>query len=121
MTRRATLLGVASLVAAAITAGARLSAPPPVPAFAEVVARWTPSDAVLLDRHGVEIGRRRIDYHVRRAAWTPLEAMSPALRAAIVDGEDRPRRRRGPSLDELPEIAMIVHDRCRDRWPITRR
>jgi len=30
-----------------------------------------------------------MDFHVRRLEWTPLEAVSPALTSAIIDGEDR--------------------------------
>lgn len=48
-----------------------------------------PSDAWLLDRHGVIIASRRIRYDVRRLAWVPLNAVSPALVTSIVEGEDR--------------------------------
>ncbi len=77
--------------AVVVAAGAwwMASSTPPAPAFATVVAERVPSDAVLLDRHGEVIDRQRIDYRVRRSEWTPLDAVSPALRAAIVDGEDR--------------------------------
>jgi len=57
--------------------------------FATVKARWRPSDAYLLDRHGEILDRQRVDFGVRRFDWTPLEKISPALTAAIVDGEDR--------------------------------
>jgi penicillin-binding protein 1C len=63
--------------------------PPDVPTFDGVRAHWRPSDAYLLDRHGEVIDQERMDFRVRRLEWTPLEAASPALIAAIVDGEDR--------------------------------
>ena len=83
--RIAALAPIAVLIAAA----AWWFAPARVPAFESVVAAWRPSDAFLLDRAGAVIDRRRIDFSVRRSEWTPLDAVSAALRAAIVDGEDR--------------------------------
>ncbi len=76
--------------------GAMLAAPAPAradvaepPSFAAVRARYAASDAVLLDRHGVELARVRVDRDARRTPWTPLATMSPQLAAALVDGEDR--------------------------------
>src|SRR5689334_7526871 len=63
--------------------------PQDVSEFGTVREKWVPSDAYLLDRNGEVIDRQRVDFRVRRAEWTPLEAVSPALIAAIVDGEDR--------------------------------
>jgi penicillin-binding protein 1C len=60
-----------------------------VPDFATVRARWQPSEAYLLDRHGVLIDSTRLDYGVRRFDWIPLQAVSPALIDAVVYGEDR--------------------------------
>src|SRR5580693_7550291 len=61
---------------------------PPTPTFAEVHARWHPSDAQLLDRNGDPVHELRIDRHGRRFAWTPLDQISPALTQAIVTSED---------------------------------
>lgn len=47
------------------------------------------SDSVLLDRQGEIIQELRTDYRIRRLEWTPLEAMSPALLAAVIQAEDR--------------------------------
>jgi penicillin-binding protein 1C len=63
--------------------------PARVPSFAAVRAAYVPSDAWLLDRHGVVIASRRIRYDVRRLAWVPLSEVSPALVTAITEGEDR--------------------------------
>jgi penicillin-binding protein 1C len=63
--------------------------PADVEDFATVKAGWTPSEAYLLDRNGVPLDQQRMDYTFRRFEWTSLEAVSPALIAAVVDGEDR--------------------------------
>ena len=59
-----------------------------VPTPAQVQAAWRASDVQLLDRHGVPIDAVRIDMQVRRMAWTPLAAISPALGAAVLQAED---------------------------------
>jgi penicillin-binding protein 1C len=61
---------------------------PAVPSFDAVRARWRPSDAQLLDRHGEPIHELRVDAHGRRLAWTPLAAISPALQRAFIASED---------------------------------
>ncbi|MFT3907424.1 MAG: penicillin-binding protein 1C [Steroidobacteraceae bacterium] len=63
--------------------------PAPVMTFGQVRARYQPSAAELLDRHGEVLDRARIDYGVDRRDWVPLEQISPALITAVVDGEDR--------------------------------
>lgn len=63
--------------------------PARVPSFAAVRAGYVPSDAWLLDRHGVVIASRRMRYDIRRFAWVPLSDVSPALVTAIIAGEDR--------------------------------
>ena len=60
-----------------------------VPGFAQVRAAHRPSDVTVLDRHGVPVQTLRTDLRVRRLAWVPLEAMSPALLQAVVLSEDR--------------------------------
>lgn len=79
--------GMAALILAVVVF--TLSWPVRVPSFAEVRAAYVPSDAWLLDRNGVVIASRRIRYDVRRLAWVPLSEVSPALTAAIIEGEDR--------------------------------
>ena len=56
--------------------------------FDAVRARWRPSDAQLLDRHGEPIHELRVDAHGRRLAWTPLAAISPAVQRAVIASED---------------------------------
>ena len=77
--------GVAALAAVAVIA---LAWPAQAPQFAAVRAGFTPSDAFLLDRNGTVLDTTRIDMKVRRFEWQPLPAISPALAAAVVRGED---------------------------------
>ena len=65
------------------------TAPPALPSYAAARAAWRPSDAVLLDRHGRELGRVRTDMGARRGDWVPLAAISPALVRAAIAAEDR--------------------------------
>lgn len=60
-----------------------------VPSFDAVRAAHRPSDVQLLDRRGEPLQTVRVDPAVRRLAWVPLTAMSPALLHAIVLSEDR--------------------------------
>ncbi|MDD4965204.1 MAG: penicillin-binding protein 1C [Gallionella sp.] len=57
--------------------------------FAEVKAQYTPSDAWLLAQNGEVLQQLRLDFSVRRLAWTPLEAVSPALLSALIYSEDK--------------------------------
>ncbi|MFO1273680.1 MAG: penicillin-binding protein 1C [Rubrivivax sp.] len=72
----------ALLIAAALPASA-------LPSFDEVQRSFRASDLTLLDRHGAPLQVLRIDDRVRRGPWVPLAEVSPALRAAVVLGEDR--------------------------------
>jgi penicillin-binding protein 1C len=60
-----------------------------LPSFAEVRAAHEPSDVTLLDRHGAPVQTVRVDFKARRGPWVTLAELSPALREAIVLGEDR--------------------------------
>lgn len=62
--------------------------PAPVPDFAAVAAQ-PGSEAVLLDRQGRELARRRTDPAQRRLDWVPLAAISPDLIRRMVAAEDR--------------------------------
>jgi len=62
---------------------------PAAPPFDAVRAAHGPSDARLLDRHGVVLDARRIDTTRRRLDWVSLDAIAPALRRAVVAVEDR--------------------------------
>lgn len=60
-----------------------------LPSFDEVRRAHRPSDVEWTDRHGTPVQTQRTDERVRRLAWMPLAEVSPALREAIVLGEDR--------------------------------
>ena len=60
-----------------------------LPTFAEVRAAHQPSDVLLHSREGQVLGRVRLDSTVRRGQWLQLGDVSPALRVALVLGEDR--------------------------------
>ena len=62
--------------------------PAPVPAFA-ALARQPGSEAVLVDRQGRELARRRTDPDQRRLDWLPLSAISPDLVRRLVAAEDK--------------------------------
>ena len=49
----------------------------------------TPSDAYLLDRHGVVLDRMRLDFGVRRLEWVHARRSLARAVEAIVAGEDR--------------------------------
>ena len=85
MLRRVAIFG---LPIAAIAVLILAMSGPPTPTFAEVRARWHPSEAQLLDRNNDPVHELRIDRHGRRFAWTPLDQISPALTQAIVTSED---------------------------------
>ncbi|MHB8812201.1 MAG: penicillin-binding protein 1C [Steroidobacteraceae bacterium] len=97
MLRRRRSIAAGAVIAGVCAAGAlalgilvfTLLWPARVPSFAAVQAAYVPSDAWLLDRHGVVIASRRIRFDVRRLAWVPLSEVSPALVIAVVEGEDR--------------------------------
>ncbi|MGH7318045.1 MAG: penicillin-binding protein 1C, partial [Candidatus Rokuibacteriota bacterium] len=62
---------------------------PAVPTLQTTRAAYRPSDARLLDRLGELLHEVRMDESARRLAWTGLEEISPALRAAVIASEDR--------------------------------
>lgn len=90
--------------------------------FADVKARWKPSEAYLLDRHGELLDAVRVDFGVRRFEWVTLDAISPALIQAVVDGEDR-RFWRHSGVDWMGGAAalkdQLLHDRSRGASTIT--
>jgi len=59
------------------------------PAFATVKAGWASSDTKFLDRNGRLLQEIRVDPNQRRTDWTPLDAVSPALIAALLRAEDK--------------------------------
>ncbi len=107
---------LAARVALALAAAALLwlAWRPAPPDFEAVKAAWRPSEAWLLDRHGVVIDQRRIDRRVRRLEWVPLTAVSPALIEAVIAGEDR-RFRAHAGVDWRGVAAAARDTWLRDR------
>lgn len=60
-----------------------------LPTFDEVRAAYVSSEALLLDRHGEPLQSLRLDVRARRLEWVGLGDVSPALRKAVIDAEDR--------------------------------
>jgi penicillin-binding protein 1C len=73
------------LAVAVLAAGAAHA----VPSFGDVRSAHQPSDLPLLARDGSVLQMLRVDMQVRRAPWVSLADVSPALRTALVLGEDR--------------------------------
>ncbi|MET1076403.1 MAG: penicillin-binding protein 1C [Pseudomonas sp.] len=60
-----------------------------VPEFTRVRDSNASSYAVMLDRQGRPLVRRRVDFDTNRLDWLPLQNMSPALLEAVQFAEDR--------------------------------
>jgi penicillin-binding protein 1C len=72
-----------------------LTAPPPLPSHAYVVAEWKPSEAWLYDRNGELIDSIRVDFRTRRLAWVPLSKIAPTLQDTLIRAEDKRFRDHG--------------------------
>ncbi|MBJ7439548.1 MAG: penicillin-binding protein 1C [Sphingopyxis sp.] len=92
------------------TAAHLVTKPPPMPAYAAVRADWQPSEAWLYDRDGQLLDSERVNFERRRLAWVPLNAISPAVRTAVVQSEDRRFWSHG-GVDWLAVASAI-----RSRW-----
>ena len=60
-----------------------------VPVYQQVRQEWRSSEAWLLDRHGRELQRLRLDNTVRRYEWVRVDQVSPALQEALLASEDQ--------------------------------
>src|SRR3546814_4393670 len=67
----------------------------------------------IYDRNGVLIDSVRVDFQVRRLAWTPLDKVSPMMRDTLIASEDQ-RFRRHHGVDWLAIIGA-VRDRIAGR------
>ncbi len=57
--------------------------------FQEVQKSYVKSDSLLLDREGEVLHEMRTDWDRRRLDWAPIESISPALIAAVIQAEDK--------------------------------
>jgi penicillin-binding protein 1C len=60
-----------------------------LPSYQEVRKSYVKSDSLLLDRHGEIIHELRVDKERRRLDWTPFQNISPALKEAVIQVEDK--------------------------------
>lgn len=60
-----------------------------LPSYQEVRHSYVKSDSLLLDRRGEIIHELRVDKERRRLDWTPLPNISPALKEAVIQAEDK--------------------------------
>lgn len=60
-----------------------------VPSYQEVRTSYIKSDSLLVDRHGEILHEMRTDKYRRKLDWTPLTEVSPALKEAVVQTEDK--------------------------------
>jgi penicillin-binding protein 1C len=60
-----------------------------LPSYQEVRQSYVKSDSLLLDRHGEVIHELRTDKEWRRLDWTPLQNISPPLKEAVIQAEDK--------------------------------
>jgi penicillin-binding protein 1C len=79
----------------ALVAFALWTTPPAMPTYAKARGDWRSSEAWLRDRNGRLLDMVRIDYSVRRLDWVPLGHIAPALREAVIAGEDKRFRTHG--------------------------
>ena len=77
------------------------------PSFDEVRKSYVKSDSLLLDRHGEIIHELRVDKMGRRLDWTPLQNISPALKEAVIQAEDRRFYDHG-GMDYLSMSAALI-------------
>jgi len=114
---------------------------PAVWSFAEVRSSARSSDILLVDRNGEPIQEIRVDPKRRRLGWTALDAISPALAAAVLESEDRRfffhggvdaravagalwqrvtgRGRRGASTISMQVAGLVTSERARAGGPRT--
>jgi penicillin-binding protein 1C len=85
------VLVAAVVVGAAGAVGLNLLflSPGPIPSYQEVRASYTRSEALLLDRHHEVIHELRLDRQGRRLDWVSIENISPALKLAVINAEDK--------------------------------
>jgi penicillin-binding protein 1C len=72
-----------------VAALALWTAPPAMPDYAATRGDWRSTEAWLRDRNGQLLDTVRIDYSLRRLDWVPLDRIAPALREAVIAGEDK--------------------------------
>jgi penicillin-binding protein 1C len=86
VTRKQTLLAALTLAVIVASGWVFLT---PTPSFEQTRSATRSSEAVLLDRHGVELQRLRLDKQRRMLEWIALADISPSLQQAVLVAEDK--------------------------------
>ncbi len=79
-----------------------------LPTYQEVRQSYVKSDSLLLDRHGEILHELRTDKERRRLDWTPLNNISPVLKEAVIQAEDRRFYEHG-GVDYRSIGAALIH------------
>jgi len=79
-----------------------------LPSYQEVQKSYLKSDSLLLDRYGEVLHELRIDKNRRRLDWTPLKNISPALKEAVIQVEDKRFYEHG-GVDYRSVGAALIH------------
>jgi len=86
----------------------------PVPTFESVRSTSFSSEAILLDRHGLEIQRLRLDHKRRMLDWVPLDNVSTIFQSAILAAEDK-RFYWHPGIDPIGAASALLDNFSRSR------
>lgn len=78
----------------------------PVPTFESARSTAFSSEATLLDRHGLEIQRLRLDNKRRMLDWVPLSNVSTTFQSAILAAEDK-RFYWHPGIDPIGAVSAL--------------
>lgn len=105
--------GLSGCVTALLVALAVVTTPPDV--VLPSASNYRSSEASLLDRHGTELARLRLDDSARRIEWSPLAAISPALQQAVIAAEDQRFYRHG-GVDGLALLAAVKDGLLQRGW-----
>ena len=79
-----------------------------LPSYDEVRRSYVKSDSLLLDRRGEVIHELRVDRERRRLDWTPLKNISPVLKEAVIQAEDKRFHEHG-GVDYRSVGAALIH------------
>src|SRR3546814_5322914 len=74
-------IALASLIL--VTAAHLITKPPAMPAYTDVRADWTPSEAWLYDRDGRLLDTERVDFQRRRLGWVRSDEHTSELQSLM--------------------------------------
>jgi penicillin-binding protein 1C len=86
-----------------------------IPSAAQVRAEYRLSEGFLLDRNGDVLQQVRLSFQGRRAEWTPLDKISPAMVSAVMQAEDQ-RFYAHPGVDLRGMLSAAAHGFSSGNW-----